>query len=562
VLDNGRGDESDAVLQHGRYGVSLSWPLKPDPYRFPPGYADQITHRAQMKPEVVFGFENAGWPALLVDKAGLIVRYNKAAASTFGQALSGDTDTPLTRIWSPENRATAEAFLEKWQRQPAASSSLQFHVRGQQVSFTTVVCALDHEGQTYFVFQLFPDMGGGIGAADSPLAEGTVQKNKLDLALQLARSVALDFNNALAGVLGHSSLLLSRAEPDHPWRKSLLEIEKAAEKGADIANSLRSFSRQEKEPSAAASANLNTIIQQAASGLTIAPDGSPVRWDFKLEPRLFSTKLDAAKIQQAFARIFENAVQALNGGGAIVVSTRNLDLALPTQDRNARLAPGAYVCTEIADTGCGIETTVLPRIFEPFFTTKGSPRHRGLGLAWVYGVVTNHGGGIAVSSKTGIGTSVRIYLPADKRIVENSAGAPEDLTGTETILLVDDEDIVLNMAQTVLEAHGYKVLTAESGQNALRLLSGTGFTADLLLTDLVMPRMGGLELAEAASGVAPDMPVLVMTGAAWPPEKKDVMHIEKPFTSDELLKLVRQALQGKRPDPGANSGKAKPGPGA
>jgi DNA-binding NtrC family response regulator len=106
------------------------------------------------------------------------------------------------------------------------------------------------------------------------------------------------------------------------------------------------------------------------------------------------------------------------------------------------------------------------------------------------------------------------------------------------------------------------VLTAESGQNALRLLSGTGFTADLLLTDLVMPRMGGLELAEAASGVAPDMPVLVMTGAAWPPEKKDVMHIEKPFTSDELLKLVRQALQGKRPDPGANGGKAKPGPGA
>jgi two-component system, cell cycle sensor histidine kinase and response regulator CckA len=504
-----------------------------------------------MKPDVVFGFENAGWPALLVDKAGLIVRSNSAAEKTFGQVIQGEA-TPLALIWSGENQVTPQAFLEKWQKQPAASTALKFNVRGMQVSYTTVVCGLEHEGQFFFVLQLFPDISGGFGTAEAAPAEGTMQKNKLDLALQLARSVALDFNNALAGVLGHSSLLLSRAEPDHPWRKSLLEIEKAAEKGAEIANSLRTFSKQEKAPRGPTSGNLNAVLRQAAAGLATTPDGAPVRWEFKLEPRLFSAKFDETKVQQAFTRIFENSVQSLHGGGDIVVSTRNLDLELPTQDRNARLAPGAYVCIEIADTGCGIETAILPRIFEPFFSTKGSPKHRGLGLALVYGAITNIGGSIAVSSKTGIGTSVRIYLPAEKNIVEEASGAPENLSGTETILLVDDEDIVLNMAQTILEAHGYKVLTAGSGQTALRLLSGTGFKADLLLTDLIMPGMSGLELAGAAKGLAPDMPVLVMTGAAWPQGKDDHVHIEKPFTSQDLLAKVRMVLHGRQkrqPDP-------------
>ena len=142
----------------------------------------------------------------------------------------------------------------------------------------------------------------------------------------------------------------------------------------------------------------------------------PVEWTLQLDRKLFAAKFDEAKMQQAFMKILENALQALRDRGRITVQTRNIELAEATQDRNVQLAAGAYVCVEISDNGCGIEPEVLPRVFEPFFTTKRGASHRGLGLAWVYGIVTNHGGGVAISSQPGVGTSVRVYLPAEKRL--------------------------------------------------------------------------------------------------------------------------------------------------
>ena len=141
----------------------------------------------------------------------------------------------------------------------------------------------------------------------------------------------------------------------------------------------------------------------------------PVAWTLQLDRKLFAAKFDEAKMQQAFMKIIENALQALRERGRVTVQTRNIELAEPTQDRNVQLAAGAYVCVEISDNGCGIEPDVLPRVFEPFFTTKRGANHRGLGLAWVYGIVTNHGGGVAISSQPGAGTSVRVYLPAEKQ---------------------------------------------------------------------------------------------------------------------------------------------------
>jgi len=497
-----------------------------------------------MKPGFVFGFENAGWPALLVNAGAVIVRFNAAAGRVFGPVLQADTTTRMAQIWSRENPLNAEAFLEKWQHHPAASTALKFNVRGINVSYTTVVCEFVNEGETLFAFQLFPDLGNGIGSAESHAVEGTgtMQKNKLDLALQLARSVALDFNNALAGVMGNSSLLLMRAEPDHPWRKSLLEIEKAAEKGAEIADYLQAFGCQERQSKSLATGNLNAVLRHAAAGLRAQPGASPVNWEFNLAPKLFQARFDEAKIQQAFVRIFENAVQAMTGAGSIVVSTRNLENTAPTQDRNARLAAGTYVCAEIADTGCGIDTAVMPRIFEPFFTTKGSGGHRGLGLVLAYGVITNLGGAIAVSSKIGVGTSVRIYLPAEKTIVQEAGAAPADLRGAETILLVDDEELVLNMAREVLSVHGYNVVGASSGQQALRLFSNPEFIPDLLLTDLFMPGMSGTELAQAARGVLPRLPIIIMSGAVRSNDQNDLTHLAKPFTSRDLLVRVRLVL--------------------
>jgi CheY-like chemotaxis protein len=268
-----------------------------------------------------------------------------------------------------------------------------------------------------------------------------------------------------------------------------------------------------------------------------------ITWKTQLERELFSVRFDEAKVQQALMKVLENAVEAVTrGDGQIFVQTRNVDLAEPTQDRNVRLAAGIYVCVEIGDSGPGIAADVLPRIFEPFFTTKDAS-HRGLGLALVYGIVTNHGGGVAVSSQPGAGTSVRIYLPAEKQFVAQSSGADEDLNGSETILVVDDESLLLTMAETILTEYGYCVLTANSGQRALEILSGDHVQIDLVITDLVMPTMGGRELIERIRQLMPGTRIMCTSGYVLPADKQTgTPYLQKPFTSRELLAKVKQVL--------------------
>ena len=271
--------------------------------------------------------------------------------------------------------------------------------------------------------------------------------------------------------------------------------------------------------------------------------GAKITWKTQLERELFSARFDEAKVQQAMTKILENAVEAIGGGtGQISVQTRNVELTEPTQDRNVHLAAGAYVCVEIGDSGPGIEADVLPRIFEPFFTTKGAS-HRGLGLALVYGIVTNHGGGVAVSSQPGTGTSVRVYLPAEKQFIPESSGTDENLNGTETILVVDDEGLMLTMAETILSEYGYRVLTANSGQKALAILSRDDVQVDLVITDLVMPAMGGREFVERVRQLVPATRIMCTSGYVMPADKQiGTPFLQKPFTSRELLAKVRQVL--------------------
>ena len=372
---------------------------------------------------------------------------------------------------------------------------------------------------------------------------GLALKQKLDCALQLARTVALDFNNALTSILGHTSLILSKMEPNHPWRESLMEVEKSAAKAAEIANDLGTFSRQEKEVRVQAAGNLNPLLQRSVEFFQQNAGAQPATWTLQLDRKLFAAKFDEAKMQQAFMKVMENSLQAMRAQGHVTVQTRNIDLAEATQDRNVQLAAGAYVCVEISDNGCGIEPEVLPRVFEPFFTTKRGANHRGLGLAWVYGIVTNHGGGVAISSQPGTGTSVRMYLPAEKRVVRDEAAISDDLSGSQTILIVDDEDLLLTMGKTILSSYGYRVLTANGGQKALEILSRKETPVHLVITDLVMPAMSGRELVEHIRKLAPDTRIICTSGYVWPAgQESSGAYLQKPFTSQELLLKVKQAL--------------------
>ncbi len=502
-----------------------------------------------MKSDVVLGLLNASWPVLLVDGAGMIHGANTVAELALGSNMAGGT-TSLAALWPTDNQGSPVEFLTRWEVSPTPMVSLKLRgVTGTSLAFQACICLVADDGKNYFLLQLLPEKAAEpkTGAMDA----GQAHKQKLDCALQLARTVSLDFNNALTSILGHTSLVLSKMEPNNPWRSSLMEVEKSAAKAAEIANDLGAFSRNEKETRVQLSGNLNALLQRNAEMFQGAKLDKEITWSLQLERKLYTAKFDEAKMQQALVKIMENAIESLGANGRIILQTKNLELTQPTQDRNAQLAAGTYICIEITDNGSGIEADVLPRIFEPFFTTKRGGKHRGLGLAWVYGIVTNHGGGVAVSSQPGVGTSVRVYLPADKKFIADNGSATTDLNGTETLLMVDDEDLVLTMGQAILSNYGYRVLTAGSGLKALEIIAQSDRQIDLMITDLVMPNMSGRELVEQVRRVSPFTRIICSSGYVRPSNEDHdhVGYLQKPFTARELLMKVKQALTSGEPAP-------------
>jgi signal transduction histidine kinase/ActR/RegA family two-component response regulator len=516
---------------------------------------------APFKTECDFLLQEADWPALLLRKNGQVVRANRAAVRAFGSHIE-KPDVKLGTVWSPENRDSLEQFLSL--PAPTLLPRLKFRLKsGMPATFLVQVTCLAPDD--ICLLQLLKEPAPAAlapGGAPSPAASEahSVQRQKLDCALQLARSVALDFNNALTSILGHTSLLLSKAESGHPWRGSLVEIEKSADKAAEVASDLASFSLQEKDVRVQTAGNLNTLLERTVEALQNSLP-QPVTISRQLERKLFTVNFDEAKMQQALVRVLENAVEAIKSDGKVKVETRNVELTQPLEEGTAKLNAGNYVCVEVSDNGEGIAEEVMPRIFEPFFTTKGS-KHRGLGLAWVYGIVTNHGGGVAVSSRPGAGATVRLYLPANDKIVREAPLTMSELRGAQTILMVDDEDLLLTMGQMVLSSFGYTVLTANSGAKALELFAHWKDSIDLVLVDLVMPNMSGRELTEQIRKMAPRARILWCSGYVRSSKvEEDDPYLQKPFTSQDLLRAVKNALAEvadgpPEPEPAA----AKPAP--
>jgi len=513
----------------------------------------------------VFALENANWPALLVDAAGGIRAASQGARNTFGQIIT-TRPTLDQSIWSKENEQTPEQFFASYDELCDTTYQMRFKGRdGSTASFQVHVCPLQVNGEGLFLLQIFKAPAPEVKTEAPPPATATqtgtamlvrtetgtvmettvAHKQKLDCAMQLIRTVALDFNNALTSILGHASLLLGRIEAKHPLRGSLVEIEKSAQRAGEIANDLAAFSRQEKDARAQSHGNLNDVLRRSVEVFK-QTQSETIQWKLGLQNRPFSATFDEAKMQQAFIKILENAVQAMENFGTVYVNTRNTEVTEPLTDGAIRLAPGAYVCIEIADTGTGIPSEFLPRIFEPFFTTKKNLGHRGLGLAWVYGIVTNHGGSVAVTSEPGKGTSVRVYLPAQKKVVNDLTNDVSDLNGTQTILMIDDEDLLLTMGEMVLTSYGYRVLTANSGQRGLDIFAEKGKEIDLVITDLVMPNMSGRELIERLRRQTPNVKIICASGFVRPPSTEEKEnYLQKPFASQDLLRKVKQVLTAK-----------------
>lgn len=375
------------------------------------------------------------------------------------------------------------------------------------------------------------------------------QSQKLEAIGQLAGGVAHDFNNLLTAITGYSDLSLRRLKDDDPVRRNLEEIKKASDRAASLTRQLLAFSRKQiLEPKVL---DLNVVVKDLYKMLRrlIGED-----IDLATAPAidLGRVKADPGKVEQIIMNLVVNARDAMPHGGNITIETANVTLDETYTMQHVQVQTGDYVMLAVSDTGCGMDKETQSHIFEPFFTTKEAGKGTGLGLSTVYGIVKQSGGYIWVYSEVGKGTSFKVYLPRidTPEVAEKprSVAGFGELRGDETILLVEDEEIVRRMARMILEANGYRVLEAALGEEALLLCYQHAGEIDLMLTDVIMPGMSGRVLAERVGVLCPELPVLYMSGYT---DDAIVRHgllgdllefIQKPFAPETLTRKVRNVL--------------------
>jgi two-component system cell cycle sensor histidine kinase/response regulator CckA len=379
------------------------------------------------------------------------------------------------------------------------------------------------------------------------------QAQKMEAVGRLAGGVAHDFNNLLTVIFGYTDLLLAGASDPAETQLSLQEIRRCAERAAALTRQLLAFSRRQvlqRRPLA-----LNTVVMEVTS-LLQRMIGEDVTLVCELDPKLEAVEADPGQIEQVLMNLAVNARDAMPRGGRLTLRTSNVELGEADAGEEALDSPlGAYVLLEVEDSGAGIDEETLAHIFEPFFTTKALGKGTGLGLATVYGIVSQSGGHVRVSSALGQGTCFRLYLPRCEQPVRppEAPGAPigGGHNGVETILVVEDEESLREFVELVLRRRGYRVLMAPDAQQALALSRAFVGKIDLLLTDITLPGMDGRELARQLGVQRPDAQILLMTGYAHPQvleemEKGGIGCVLKPFGSEDLLKGIRKALGSKR----------------
>jgi two-component system cell cycle sensor histidine kinase/response regulator CckA len=380
------------------------------------------------------------------------------------------------------------------------------------------------------------------------LEEQFRQAHKMEAVGRLAGGVAHDFNNVLTIIRAQTEFLLADLEGDDARKADVLEIQNAADRAAAFTRQLLAFSRRQLLQPVVL--ELNAVITGTEMMLRRLV-GEDVVLLTKLHSDLPRISADPGQLQQVLLNLVVNARDAMPRGGTLLIETAavELDEHYPRQHRTAK--PGVHVVLAVTDTGCGMDPATRSRIFEPFFTTKEPGKGTGLGLSTVYGIVKQSGGHIWVYSEPGRGTTFKLYFPPHygaARPSEPERTAAPPLGSGATILLVEDERPVRSTVRRLLERHGYKVLEAANGLDALSLIAARNGEINLVLSDMVMPGMGGIELAGRVRAISPSLPVLLMTGYTEEAITRagdrpiDEQIIEKPFTLHTMLEKVRWAL--------------------
>ena len=471
----------------------------------------------------------------IVDDSGIIVDVNPAATTLTGRSLEQLQSTPLADVLPELNSDDAADGRSRLSASmPATTATRVLDI--QSARFAPGV-------RVYTVRDL---------TKQRQLEEELAQSRKMDAIGQLAGGVAHDFNNLLTVIMSYSSLLLGDIEPTDPRRQDVQEISDAAERAAALTGQLLAFSR--KQVMHTRPISVNTVVAGLEKMLRRLI-GEDIELVISLGDPLHLVNADPGQLEQVIINLAVNARDAMHNGGKLRITTSNA--VLPADSRGKRAEPSAngHVMVEVKDDGVGMTREIQQRIFEPFFTTKEQGKGTGLGLATVYGIVTQSGGEVRLHSELNRGTTFRIFFPALATAVESVPAVAETRNvprGDETVLIVEDDASLRALAARVLESSGYKVLLARNGVEALALCAGYEGKIDLVASDVVMPEMSGRPLVEKLAETRAETRVLFMSGYT----DDDVMRrgvldgrtafLQKPFTAIQFATKVRDVLDQPR----------------
>jgi two-component system cell cycle sensor histidine kinase/response regulator CckA len=479
--------------------------------------------------------------AIFISQDGVVKFSNPRTEEMFGYSAEELVTIPFTDLVHPEDR---DIVIEKYRRRFRGEERIApysfriFNKHGEELWVQLNAVLISWEGKPA-TLNFLRDT-----TQQKRLEAQLIQAQKMEAIGTLAGGIAHDFNNLLMGILGFSSLMLMDLEPAHPHYDRLQGIEGLVLSGAELTKQLLGFAqggKYEVRP-----IDLNEVVKMTSGMFSRTKKEITIHRKFQRD--IWPIEADGGQIEQVLLNLYVNAWQAMPGGGELYLSTENFTLD-EDQVKPFNVEPGRYVRITVTDTGAGMDEQTRQRIFEPFFTTKERGRGTGLGLASVYGIIKNHGGYIEVDSREGEGTTFSICLPASGRRLMEKKEVPRDIVpGTGTVLLVDDEEVMVKIGEKMLTALGYEAVTAKGGREALEVYEKQRDTIDLVILDMIMPEMSGGEVYDRLKEINPELRVLLSSGYSIEGQAREILErgcngfIQKPFDMRMLSRKIREIL--------------------